>query len=71
MIIGLITLDCVSSKNEETATNLTKKQTTLAFVINLNKIKKKVLNKKIFLIHLKQMPSLIKNKYNNKTIYLC
>jgi hypothetical protein len=48
MIIGLITLDCVSSKNEETATNLTKKQTTLAFVINLNKIKKKVLNKKIF-----------------------
>jgi len=32
MIIGLIILDCVSSKNEETATNPTKKQTTLAFV---------------------------------------
>ena len=71
MIIGLITLDCVSSKNEETATNPTKKQTTLAFVINLNKIKKKVLNKKIFLIHLKRMPSLIKNKCNDKTIFFC
>jgi|694.fasta_scaffold02434_7 hypothetical protein len=49
MTTELIIQDCVSSKNEETATNPTKKQTTLACVINLNKVRKKDLNKKMFL----------------------
>lgn len=44
----IITQDFVSSKNEETEGDLTKKQTTLAFVINFNKVREKVLNKKMF-----------------------